>query len=133
MGGPDVDEVDVQPIDLGQELGEAIELGLEAPPVVAALPVAGQRSGVLYANPLRPVAHRFRVGPSSSGQSLLQVVDLRIRDRDGERADEGRGRWSRGGHCLLLLISGVRPGPSRSGPEGRWRWLSWWNLRRPQP
>jgi hypothetical protein len=38
--GPDVDEVDVQPVNLGQELGEAIELGLEAPPVVAALPVA---------------------------------------------------------------------------------------------
>jgi hypothetical protein len=40
-----VDEVEVQPINLGQELGEAIELGLEAPPVVAALPVVDQRSG----------------------------------------------------------------------------------------
>src|SRR5580698_7575545 len=87
----------------GQELGEAIEPGLEAPPVVAALPVADQRSGVLYANPLRPVAHRFRIRPSSSGQSLLHVVDLRIRDRDGERADEGRGRRRRCGHCLLLF------------------------------
>jgi hypothetical protein len=47
-----VDEVDVQPIDLGAELGEVIELGLEAPPVVAVLPVVEQRSGVLYANPL---------------------------------------------------------------------------------
>jgi hypothetical protein len=42
-----VDEVDVQPINLGQELGEAIELGLKAPPVVAALP-AGILSQVAY-------------------------------------------------------------------------------------
>src|SRR6202044_3743650 len=61
--------VDVQPINLGQELGEAIELGLEAPPVVAALPVVDQRSGVLYANPLRPVAQRTRRGPNSSPAS----------------------------------------------------------------
>jgi hypothetical protein len=37
--GLDMDEVDIQPIDRGQELWETIELRLEPAPVVLSLPV----------------------------------------------------------------------------------------------
>jgi hypothetical protein len=45
--GLDMDEVDIQSIDRGQELGETIELRLESAPVVLSLPVRDERLGVL--------------------------------------------------------------------------------------
>jgi hypothetical protein len=84
-----MDEVNIQPIDLGQELGETIELRLESAPVVLSLPVVDKRFSILQADTLRPVGDGFRIRPSSSGQSLLQVLNLGVRDRDGEWADEG--------------------------------------------
>jgi hypothetical protein len=43
--------------------------------VVAALPVADQRSGVRYADPLRPVAHRFRDIDLPLGE-ITKAIDL---------------------------------------------------------
>jgi len=84
-----VDEVDVQPINLGQELGEAIEPGLEAPPVVAALPVADQK---IWRSPREPLAtqsptvsgsgHRVlasRCFTSSISESGIETVNGRTR------------------------------------------------------
>ena len=43
---------------------------------------------MVQADALRPVGDDFRIRPTCSGQSLLQVADLGIRDRDGEWMDE---------------------------------------------
>ena len=83
-----MDEVDIQSIDRGQELGEAIELRLEPALVVLSLPVRDERLGVLHADTLRPVGDGFRIRSASPGQPLLEVRDLGIRDRDTEWADE---------------------------------------------
>ena len=45
--GLDVDEVDIEPIDGGQELWETIELRLESAPVVLSLPVVDERFRIL--------------------------------------------------------------------------------------
>lgn len=84
-----MDEVNIEPIDRGQEMWETIELRLESTPVVLSLPVVDERFGILQADTLRPVGDSFRIRPSRSGQSLLQVFNLGVRDRDGEWADEG--------------------------------------------
>jgi hypothetical protein len=93
-----VDEVDVQPINLGQELGEAIEPGLQPPPVVAALPVAGQRSGILYTNPLRP--------------------SIRAGSRPRWAAQQQPTTWSRGYRTQAWLAVSHDPATTVSG--GYW-------------
>ena len=96
--GPDVDEMNVEPVDRRHELGETIQFLLESTPVVVLLPVLDKGFGVLQANALRPVGNGLLVRPTGPCESQPQVVDLGVGDRDGERADEGRGCGRRRGH-----------------------------------
>ena len=57
-----MDEVNIQSVDLGQELGETIEFRLESAPVVLSPPVVDERFCIRQADTLRPVGDGFRIG-----------------------------------------------------------------------
>ena len=82
----DVDEVDVDPVDLGQELRVGVESTLEVAPVVVVLPPLQQATEVVGANALRPIRDRFGIGPPGAGEPGLQVVDRLV----GTAATNGR-------------------------------------------
>ena len=80
----DVDEVDVEPVDLGLELREGVQLCLGLPPVVLGRPVACELLSVASCTPCeasgtssllgqRVAAIRRRSSVSSSGVSMLNV------------------------------------------------------------
>ena len=59
MSRPDVNEMDIQPVDLGDELGMRVQLRLAPPPVVIGRPIPRERlnEGELHA--LRRIRDRF--------------------------------------------------------------------------
>ena len=59
--------MDVQAVDFGDELVEAVQRGLTRPPVVIVGPVVGQLAGVSQRNALTPVVHAFGFRPSGAG------------------------------------------------------------------
>ena len=59
----DVDEVDIEPVDLGDELRQGIELRLGLAPVVVGAPVADELLELCQLDALRPVVDRLPVGP----------------------------------------------------------------------
>jgi hypothetical protein len=101
VGGADVEEVDVQPVDLGHELGDGVESGLESAQVVAVGPVACQRldGGQLHA--LRLIADGLGLGPAGGLHAAAQLHQLLLRNLDREGAD-----FCHGCHTTHLLGSG---------------------------
>src|SRR4029453_17993467 len=89
FGGADVEEVDVLPVDGGDELGEPVEPGLLLAPVVAVGPVGGQRFQVAARPPAGPADPGQLVGPAGAVQPLAQVVQVGLGDVDPERPDLG--------------------------------------------
>src|SRR5918997_1122284 len=59
-----VDEVDVQPVDLGDEVRYALQLLLALPPVVLVLPVPRERLDRLQLHALRLVVDGLLLGPA---------------------------------------------------------------------
>ena len=74
---PDVDEVDVEPVDLGRELRERVELRLEPAPSRSRSPSSARAPG---ASPAARPASRPRPSPCSgqrvAGDAPAQVVEL---------------------------------------------------------
>ena len=83
----DVDEMDVQPIDLGDEMRVGVQLRLHLAPVVICRPMAREllHRGELHA--LRRVGNRFAIGPLRRGDAPAKLGDLLLRDIDGEWSD----------------------------------------------
>src|SRR6185295_16522571 len=106
MPRPDVDEVDLDPIDLGGELRERVQFRLALAPVVLARPVAGERSQRRKLHALRPVWYELLVGPARRRDPVAQVVDLFVWNLDLERLNLGR-RVDGGAHDASLA---QRPG-----------------------
>ena len=107
VGRPGMDEVDVEAVDLGQELGECVQPRLDPPEVVLVAPVVrqGLHRGEWHA--LREIGHRFPLGPAGRPQSAAEVVDLGLGDLDPEGPDGVRvARGSIRGRCDLR-----HPGP----------------------
>jgi hypothetical protein len=80
-----VDEMDIQSVDLGGELVEAVERGLPRPPVVFVGPVAGQFAGVLQGNALAPVVHAFGLWPTGARQPRSQIIEHGVGNVDTKR------------------------------------------------
>ena len=80
-----MDEVDVDPVDLGDELVEAVERRLAATPVVPVGPVLDDVLHVRQRDALRPVVDVLTIRPSRVVQAHTQVVEHRFRDIDRER------------------------------------------------
>ena len=78
--GADVEEVDVQAVDLGQELGQRVQLGLDLAPVVGGRPVAGEARMVARGTPWE----------SSSTVSRSGHLVASIRRRSPARSSSGK-------------------------------------------
>ena len=65
-----VDEMDIKPVDLGDELIEAVQAGLASPPVVPVGPVAGEFPDVVQRNSLGPILDAFALRPAGAAQAL---------------------------------------------------------------
>src|SRR4051812_47361132 len=80
-----VNEVDVEPINLGDELRQSVEPRLDIAPVVAGLPVLREllHSGQLHA--LGLIGHGLLVGPLRCGDASAETAELLLRNGDVER------------------------------------------------
>jgi hypothetical protein len=87
--GADVDEMTVQPVDLGQELRQVVQPRLALAPVVASRPVA--RELLRHREPcaLGVVGDRLALGPPSRIYAPAQLGELGLRETDLKRANGG--------------------------------------------
>jgi hypothetical protein len=96
LGRRHVDEVHGLPVDLGEVLREGVDPLLHRSPVELALPVLDRLLQVVVRRAVVPVVARCRLGEPGACEALLEVVEVRLRDLDAERADVG------GAGALLL-------------------------------
>ena len=80
----DVQEMNVEPVDLGGELRKAIEPRLAPAPVVLLGPVAADVLDPLQRRALAPVVDQFGFGPARVAQPRLQVVEHVVADGNAE-------------------------------------------------
>ena len=80
-----VNEVDVEPVDLGDELRKAVQLRLGLTPIVLGRPIARELLRRRELNALRRIGHRFALGPFGRLDAPPQVAELRIRSFEAER------------------------------------------------
>src|SRR3989449_8087444 len=124
----DVNEMDVQPIDLGDELRIAIELRLDLAPIVFRRPIAGELLHRRERHALREIGDGLFFGPPRRFDPLAEIREVLVRGVKLEGADGvccglswGVERRHGAGHCGLLASSRGRnqghPGENRGGPE----------------
>jgi hypothetical protein len=87
--GANVNEVDVDPVDLGDEVREGGKAFLELAPVVIRCPVAGQCLDRLELHALGGI--HLAVGPLRRVDAIAQVLELFLGDVDRELVDVLRG------------------------------------------
>ena len=87
VGRTHMHEVDVEPVDLGHVLVEAVQLRFARPPVVAVGPVRRDLADVPERDALRPVVDDLGVSPSSVAKTGAEVLEVAVGDVDRERSD----------------------------------------------
>jgi hypothetical protein len=97
---PDVDEVDVQVVDLGDEIRDGVEPRLDLAPVVVGLPVAQNLLDGLERYTLRIIGDGFLLGQPGLRQAPAQIGQRRLRNVDAEGSN-GIG-CGRGGSLLAV-------------------------------
>ena len=93
-----VDEVDVDPVDLGRELRQRVQSRLARAPVVIGRPVAGELLNRRQLHALRPISDEFLAGPARRGDAPPKVGDHLVRHVDLEGTD-----FSFAGHEIFSL------------------------------
>ena len=88
----DVDEVNVQPVDLGDEVGIGVQLRLDLAPVVLVRPVADEPLNGRERHALRVVADDFALGQAGRRQAISEVDQGCVANVDAEGPD-GVARW----------------------------------------
>ena len=91
MPRPDVDEVDIHPVDIGRELRERVELRLDLVPVVVGGPVARELLQRSQLDTLRPIWDELPGGPARRRDAPTQVVHLLLWNLEVEGPDLGCG------------------------------------------
>jgi hypothetical protein len=115
MPGPDVDEVDADPVDHGGELRQGVQPGLHAPEVVLPLPVTAQRPHGGQLHTLGAVGDELPGRPARRREAAAQVVEGVITQLHAERPDRGHLTY-----CLSAATEStftISHTPSRPGPE----------------
>ena len=84
---PDVDEVDVESVDLGQELRERVQPRLEPAEVVVVAPVSDELPHSRQGHALRLIGDGLLLGETRRRQASAQVVELLLGNADLEGAD----------------------------------------------
>ena len=87
----DVDEVDVQPVDLGDELREGVQLRLDGAPVVVRHPVARELLDHGERHTLGGIGDGLLLGPLRGRDASTEVLQGLIRNVDVEGADLDAG------------------------------------------
>ena len=82
-----VDEVDVQPVDLGDEVRDGVQPRLALAPVVLGRPVASEVLHERERHALRVIVDGLLFGPARGRDSGTQVVEIPVADLDRERPD----------------------------------------------
>jgi hypothetical protein len=87
MSRANMDEVDVQPVDLGDELRKGIELRLDLPPVVVPLPIVYELLQGRQRHALGFILDGLLVGPPRGRQAAAKVDEVLLGNIDAERTD----------------------------------------------
>ncbi|MGY3587710.1 hypothetical protein ACVIF9_006387 [Bradyrhizobium sp. USDA 4350] len=132
-----MDEVDVEPVDLGGELAESIELRLALPPIIGLGPIAADILDPLQWRALAPVVDQFGFRPAGPAQPGAEILKNIVADGDAKRTDGGIHGVSPGLEICLGNIGSDRqpikppsdaicrsPSPTETGPV-------WWLRRMP--
>src|SRR6266699_4714312 len=100
-----VNEVDVEPIDLGNELREGVQLRLARAPVVFCPPIARELLHRRERHALRLICDGFLLGPLRRGDAPAQAGDRFFGNVDAERAESKLGRC----RCVGLVFHNRSP------------------------
>jgi hypothetical protein len=82
-----MDEMDVEPVDLRDELGELFHPGLEVAPVVISGPVVDELLHPCQLYALGAIVDGLLVGPARVCDANTQRIEFRLRYFDGEGPD----------------------------------------------
>ena len=85
--GADMNEMDVEPVDLRDEVRQRVQLRLAFAPVVVRRPVACRVLHQLQRHTLRVVAHCLSLGPPCRTYAPAHVVERLLRKTDAERTN----------------------------------------------
>src|SRR6516164_5738292 len=80
-----MDEVDVEPVDLADELVKAIEPSLARAPIICIGPVLADVLNPFQRRALAPVTDRLRIRPAGALQSRSEIGEHIVADIDAER------------------------------------------------
>ena len=102
--GADVNEVNVEPVDLGHEVREGVQFLLAFAPVVLGRPVAREFLHRRQGHALRLICDRLLLGPTHRRDAPAEVVQGLVGNVNVERADLGGTRplLARDRHVALL-------------------------------
>ena len=133
-----VDEVNVQPVDLGDEIRQGIEARLDLAPVVLRRPIARERLHGRELHALRCVGDRFAFGPDGRLDAPAQLPELGFRNIDAKRTNGGCAAVNRLCYCVHRCAPARQtydPGGSEQAVQGlrstRWCRPVRWYRRRP--
>jgi hypothetical protein len=85
--GADVKEMDAEPVDLGDEVRQLVQLRLAPAPVVICRPVPREILHHRERHALRVVGHRLGLGPPGRVHAAAQIGEFGLGETDRERAD----------------------------------------------
>src|SRR3569623_2031259 len=106
-----VQKMDVEPVDLGRELVEAIELCLAPTPVIFVGPIVADLPDPLQRYALAPVIHQLRLRPARACEPYLKVGEDVVADRDAKRFYGVGHRFAPSRHSGAMRS--IEPGISR--------------------
>jgi hypothetical protein len=89
--GTNVDEVNAEPVDLGDELGERVQRRLAPTPVVLGRPIASEFLNHRERHALRLIVDRLLLGPLRGRDASTEVVQGLVWNVDLERTNLGCG------------------------------------------
>src|SRR6478672_880150 len=83
----DMNEMDVQPVDRGNELRQGVQLCLDLAPVVPSRPIAGELLNRRELYSLRRIRYGLLRGPTGCPDPSPEIGECLVRHMDPERSD----------------------------------------------
>src|SRR5262249_32290294 len=83
----DMDEMNVQPVDVGYKLRQMIQSCFDLAPVIPVLPIAGEGLHRFQSHALSGVCYRFLFRPFGGGDAVTQVDKCLLCYVNPERTD----------------------------------------------
>ena len=96
--GADVDEMNVEPVDLGDEIRQGVDLRLAFAPIVLVRPILRELLHRRELHALRCVRDLFALRPFGCRDAIAQVDEVGLRGLEMKRTNSGVV-----GHGLFLL------------------------------